>query len=183
MPFFIALTLCAGLSLAEDESARRLSPSQAVRVLDPALHDVLDAPSRISITLVAILDELERSDLIVHVVTASTFSPTWTSGGSPGVMHFVAATGGRRFVRIAVDDSLGRDTLVALLAHELYHALEVSRDHRVVDAESLRRLYMAIGERTCGPSRECYDTAGAREAGYRVLRELRGTITGARPTY
>ena len=63
---------------------------------------------------------------------------------------------------------------IALLGHELAHAVEVAADASVVDHASFERLYRRIGDRciTRGATRG-YDTRAARDAGDRIFAELR----------
>ena len=68
------------------------------------------------------VDELDASDVIVHVV-ASPALPT----GMIGTMRFVAQLGGARYVRIDLASLAAPDVRVATLAHELQHACEVAR--------------------------------------------------------
>ena len=59
-----------------------------------------------------------------------------------------------------------------MLAHELWHALEVAREPHVGDRDSFERLYHWIGHRSFGIS-SWYDTRGAVVAGDAVLEEVR----------
>lgn len=140
-------------------------PVPVVRVLSPRLAHTLCGAARVSPTLRELLRALERSDLIVHV---SGLSPLAARGlGSrrlAGTMRFVTATPTRRFLRLTVDESLPPHRRAAVLAHELWHALEVAREPRVVDRHSFEALYRHIGHQSFGrPS--WYDTKGAVAAG------------------
>ncbi len=115
--------------------------------------------------------ELERSDVIVYLelLTAPHGElHAWTT--------FVAWTGGNRYLLLQVD---GRDTgpseRIAMLGHELCHALEVARAPQVHDTASFRRLYEDIGTQW-GPDR--FETADARAAERRVRDDV--TSSGSR---
>ncbi len=73
----------------------------------------------------SLVDELERSDVIVHVVA----TPTLPSG-VVGTMRFVTRLSGTRYVRIDLASMAAADLRVATLAHELQHACEIARVDR-----------------------------------------------------
>lgn len=141
-----------------------------MRFVTPRLEDTLSAGMRVSPALRAIVHRLERSDLIVHVQGMRLDSRVPLSGA----MRFVHAAGGRRFLRIAIDERLSGDLRVAALAHELYHALEVAVTPSVIDRVTFAGLYQRIGYESSGHRQGvCYETDGARRAGAAVLAELR----------
>jgi hypothetical protein len=138
-----------------------------VRSMDADVVRALLRALAISPTVRSLVVTLEHSDLIVHAV-AGTHLPR----GVAGMLQFATAAGGYRYVRITLDASLSSDQMVAMLGHELQHAVEVARAPSIVDVESFRRFYRAAGD-ACGSGSERYDTPAAREVGYRVLTEIR----------
>jgi hypothetical protein len=62
------------------------------------------------------------------------------------------------------------DQLLALIAHELRHALEVIEHVEVVDATTMEAMYRKIGTPPIG--RAGCETSAARAAGDSVLSEL-----------
>ena len=54
--------------------------------------------------------------------------------------------GGFRYLRAAISTDLSSDQIIASLAHELQHVVEVIEDSNVVDERSLVALYKRIGE-------------------------------------
>ena len=150
---------------------------EVVRVLTPRLTATLDEIYRVSPTARAIVDELEESNVIVHI-----------QGMRPdlrarlvGTMRLTQFSAGRRFLRIAVNDWLDPDRRAAALAHELQHALEVARAGFVVDQASLGALYGRIGYESGGdPNAECYETAAAMHVGRIVLQDVRAAVALAR---
>jgi hypothetical protein len=89
------------------------------------------------------------------------------------VLPFIAATQGNRYVRILVTSDMHRvshDQLLALLAHEMRHALEVLEHREVVDVETMEAMYSRIGTPLIG--QKGYETSAARAAGDAVLAEL-----------
>lgn len=167
---FIFATV-ASVVASSDVKAQEVA---AVRVLPPVLAATLADSARQSPTLRALVDELALSDLIVHILGA----PVYQSRRLAGTMHFVSTVGGRRYLRITVDEGLPRDVRAAILAHELQHAVEVARARWVVDVRSLGLLYERIGRRSCACRRgACYETVDAQRTEARVLMEMRRAAT------
>ena len=110
-------------------------------------------------------DAIEDSDLIVHVQTAQSLPRQMD-----GRVQFAAAVEGARYLRITVCRDLALDRLVALLGHELMHAVEIAGSRDVRDLASLRALYLRIGHSHDGAA---FDTRAAVAAGAHVLSELR----------
>src|SRR5688572_31859087 len=96
-----------------------------------------------STTFRALVDALERSDLIVHIERRADAGP------GRGSMHFVAGVERNRYVRITLHGSAPMDAVVALLGHELQHAAEVADATWVSDAAGCARVYETIGYASC----------------------------------
>lgn len=148
-----------------------------VRVLHPVLASVLRDGMQRSASLRALVDELERSNLLIHVIgmEAGDSRRFW------GTTRFIAAAGGRRFMRVAVNPRLAADQQAATLGHELHHALEVARAAWVVDHATFEVFYQHAGEPSAlVAAMPCYETAAARNTGARILREIRHARAAAR---
>src|SRR5262249_43077552 len=130
------------------------------------LRAVLAAGIRLSPTFRAIVTDLERSDVVVYL----TQEPH--AAGAAAHTSLVASAGGRRYLRISLDPKRSGCDRLALLGHELRHALEIAVEPAVVDADSLAALYERIGFASCGGGRRCYDSAAAIEAGRQIAREV-----------
>ena len=78
---------------------------------------------------------------------------------------------GYRYVRIQLALRGAPEDSIAILGHELRHAVEVADAVEVSDTDALERLYQRIGIRG-GP--QVYDTTAAQETGRIVRRELAG---------
>ena len=142
-------------------------PSSAIRVLDRRLAGALRDTLERSPTLQSIVAELEQSDMIVHVVAM----PASMRHPHPGRLAFVTAAGGRRFVRVTIDPHLSPVRRASLLGHELFHAVEVAREVSVVDQAAFTSFYRRVGHAS-DHGWLCFDTAGAQDAGQRVLTEV-----------
>ncbi len=100
-----------------------------------------------------------------------------------GRLTFVSAAGGVRYVHIRVARLASADVQIALIGHELRHAVEIADAPGVIDGDSLAREYERIGflnaRQIAGTS---YDSDAAVEAGYQVLRDLTGKVVGPFPS-
>lgn len=150
------------------DSARAEAPR--IRPLDARVARLLAAGSSESPTFRRLVDRLERSDVIVHL--ESWPLPAY-GGRIAGLLRFVAYAGGFRYLRITLATNLSGDGAVALLGHELQHALEVASDSSVVSTATFEALYRRIGEECRSAATLSYDTRGARDAQHRIARELR----------
>jgi hypothetical protein len=82
-------------------------------------------------------------------------------------------TPGAKNLLVHIDPRQPIRSVVAQLAHELYHAEEVGREPSVVDDASLRDLYKRIGERRCSrDGDDCWETRAAATFEALVTREL-----------
>jgi hypothetical protein len=138
-----------------------------IRCESESLREALRLGLTDSPTFRATADELARSNLIIYLET-NTILPR----GLDGMLRFVTTAGGFRYVRISIRPHLTSNVLVAMIGHELQHAVEIARAPEVVDEASMGRLYSRIGFSCEKPVR--FDTLAAILAGTQVLRELRG---------
>jgi hypothetical protein len=159
---------------AADRRARAGRPAphdRRIRTTDRRVRALIDEAALVSPALRALVDRLERSDVVVYVQC---------DGGPPppiaGRLSFVAAAGGLRYVMVRVKRLDSRVQQIALLAHELQHAVEIADTPAIVDAASLAREYARFGlTRISATGGLAFDTNAAVEMGKRVLAELRAT--------
>jgi len=111
---------------------------------------------------------LDASDVIVYAET-DCLMPSPLAGG----LTFMSSVGGRRYVRVRIACSLDGRVQIAMLGHELRHAVEIADAGSVVDVPSLALAYQRIGFAS-GLMRTGtgYDSQAAIEAGRRVWEEL-----------
>lgn len=138
-----------------------------IRPLDVSARAALDDGAERSAFFRSLVGIIESSDVIVYIRTSG---PLVTA--VHGQLQFAAAVDGARYLRITLRCDLSSDRLVALLGHELMHAVEVAREPRVRDGAAFRALYMRIGHSADGRT---FDTREAVAAAVRVLAEL---VTG-----
>jgi len=119
-------------------------------------------------TLSALVDRLQSSDVVVYL--EYEYAPPHDVAGA---VTFLSAAGGRRYLRIRIRWDLLRRQQLAILGHELRHAIEIAESPDVVDSPSLAARYRRIGVESSS-RRWCFDTDAAVETGWRVHAELSG---------
>jgi hypothetical protein len=138
-----------------------------LRLTDSRLEQVVGHGRRQSPSFQALLDQLDATDLVVYVECARLPARV------DGQLTFVTAAAGARYVlvRIAWDLALARK--IAILGHELQHALEIARSPDVVSAETMAAAYQRFGFiRNRGGKRVEFDSVAAIDAGMAISREL-----------
>ena len=144
-----------------------------IRPQDGRLVDLLRAGVARSATFRAIVDRLEAGDVIVYVM----LSPNMRSSLA-GKLTWMTQAGTVRYLRATINTEQSSDQMIATLAHELHHALEVSDDLSVIDQRSLLGLYRRIGRPSVSGVNAGWETVAAEETGFKVRREL-GASTAA----
>jgi hypothetical protein len=147
-----------------------IAPDSHVRASDPELRAAIRDGIRRSDTLRRLLERLQRSDVIVYL----DFDPLLRYGYD-GRMRFMSRTENARYLKVGLRVQARRERLIAMLAHELQHAVEVADASEVIDAVSLARLFARIG--SSNQSHEKFETNGAVRAARKVNEELRGGQT------
>lgn len=96
--------------------------------------------------------------------------------------HSIAVVGDTRYIRIVVDPSQRGPQELALIGHELQHALEIARAPAIRSADDITRLFRRIGRSPHCPlgTPDCYETAAALAAGDAVLQEILTSLPGRR---
>jgi hypothetical protein len=159
--FVLALSL---LVTASATAGPKQAHSRHVRPVQSFLGKLIADGVRLSPTFAAMVDELERSDVIVHINAVADMKD-----GLQGSTQLIPAAG-QRYVRIDVRTPRPPRELLSTIAHELQHALEIARAPDVRSPDAMRMLYQRIGSH--GANAHTYDTADARAAGRRVWQEL-----------
>ena len=136
-----------------------------VRALDPLVRTWITNGAAHSRTLRNLLAELAASDVIVYVELVDRIA-----SGARGQMYFVARTPTARYLRVEIILSGGRADMIALIAHELRHAAEVSASPLVSDSVSLSTFYLGMLENKLDAGH--YDSAAARATQDIVRNEI-----------
>ncbi len=163
--FLVVLISSRALSAETIPDDRR----RHIRTTDPHLIRLLRDGVRTSDTFRRLVDRLNRSDVVVYLDCGGG------TAASDGRLTFISAVGGYRYVHVRVARLPSADVQIALIGHELQHAVEIADAPDVIDSLSLAREYQRIGflspRVTPGVS---FDSDAAVTAGNRVLRELSG---------
>jgi hypothetical protein len=122
----------------------------------------------VSPTLRALADRLDASDLTVHV-SVKRFTDRRLAGG----LRFLAATPTDRVLLIEIAFGLDRYARIAMLGHELQHAVEVAETAQIRDESGFRRFYALHGVE--GAIECSYETDGARQAEIAIRKEMART--------
>ena len=142
------------------------SPRRPIRSTDRRLRALLEEGLRISPTLRALVARLHASDVVVYVQCDGP-------GGPDGRLTFVSTVGGFRYVVVRMG-RFARIQQIAMMAHELQHAVEIAETPAIVDGASLVLAYQRIGYVNQWSSLPgvAFDTQAAVRAGVQVLKEL-----------
>ena len=144
------------------------NPRRHIRSTDRRLIRLVHDGVRTSETFRKLVDRIRHSDVVVYLECGG-------GGSAGGRLTFVSSVGGFRYLHVRVARLPAADAQIALIGHELQHAVEIADAPDIVDAVSLAREYQRIGfaspRVTPGIS---FDSDAAVETGYRVLRELTG---------
>jgi hypothetical protein len=170
----ILIALACGVSRVQadtplgesDVRAIVTSPYRHVRAVDARIGDAIADGLRRSTTFARLVLALDQSDVIVYIETARGMPSSLA-----GRMLIAPGSAGHRYLRIQIAAGSRGNELIALVGHELQHALEVAESPGVRDEQSLIALYEAIGH---GAEGHRYDTMAAQNAGHRVRLELIG---------
>jgi hypothetical protein len=165
----LLLILLATPSFAMAADSITDSPRRPIRTTDQRLRTLLEEGMRTSPTLRAIVERLQASDVIVYLRCDGV-----TEDATAGRLTFVSAAGGRRYIVVRMTHLVSPERQIALIAHELRHAVEIADAPGIVDGPSLVREYKRIGyvnlaSRLPGVA---FDTHAAVQAGTQVLREM-----------
>jgi hypothetical protein len=140
-----------------------------VRSTDAAIRSAIEEAAGRSATFRDLVAAIDHASGIVYV------EPGYCSFGQLKgcVLPYVASAQGQRYLRIVVapDLRISHDQRLALIAHELQHAVEILDHPEVINTGTMelmfRRLGYPIGKGLAG-----YETTAALSTGSRVLDEL-----------
>lgn len=152
-------------------AGRRPDVDGHVRTADPIIREALAQGLRQSPTLRTLVDRLRETDVVVYLLPDD-----YAQRRLAGRLTFLSAAAGIRYLVVRLNRQARFDELIAAVAHELQHALEIADAPEIVDSASLEREYRRLGyvnprSPTPGVS---FDSHAAVEAGRQVLREVAG---------
>ena len=127
-----------------------------------------------AIVMAAIVERVEASDVIVYLALNPVMKPHLS-----GTLTWMTRAGGYRYVRASINPDQNNDQMIATVAHELQHALEVVADPTVVNEGTLVTMYRRIGQQHNSAAPTRWETTAAQEAGFQVRRELSAVTSTA----
>ncbi len=160
----VGMALCRA-EASDDAVSLRMA---RVKGLGEEMRRLIREADQRSPTMRALVDEIGRSNAIVVVEFGLCHGGRFRSC----VIH-VAGDARQRHVRVLVSTRTTDDRLLATIAHELQHAVEILRDPEVIGPREVMALYRRIGTRECrdGLTDTC-ETAAALAIEVAVLDEL-----------
>jgi hypothetical protein len=142
------------------------APTRHIRTMDAPIRKLLKRGLRHSPSFAALVTRLQDSNVYVYVELVERLP-----GALEGRLMMLPTTHEHRYVRVQIALHGSFDDSVALLGHELQHAVEVANAEEVIDQATMAKLYQRIGSRG---GEHVYDTVAAQEMGRMVRRELQG---------
>lgn len=162
----VSLALACALAATATPATAGVSidPMARLRPTQPLGERVLADGLTRSPTFRRLVSRLERSDVIVYITVRIDMKPSLG-----GALRVLGRSATDRFVHISLNGQNSQPMLVALLGHELQHAVEVADAPDVTSDDSLTALYRRIGVHV---SRDAWDSRAAQETGRTVRAEL-----------
>lgn len=142
-------------------------PPRRVRTMDSRLHLALSNGMERSATFRQIVATLDSSDVMVYIEKGRC-----TARWAESCLVVAPRLNGARHLRIRLDPRQALPTVVARLAHELQHAVEIAQTAEVVDDDTLADLYRRIGKPASAQS-VAFETFRAIRVADMVREELR----------
>jgi hypothetical protein len=166
----IPVTVLAGPDPGPPLQSYQANGAPRVRPHDKRAAALLVQALQVSATVRHLVDQLEHRQVVVYVQFENRLK-----GRLAGSLTWIAGTQHMRYVRVSINPELRGAAAVALLGHELQHALEVANEPSIVDDKSLNAFYREHGIST-STYRNNWDT----EAAQLVTRAIRRDLANAR---
>lgn len=169
----IPVTVFAGSDPGPPLPSDHVFRGPRVRPNDKRSAALLVEGLRLSATMRHLVDQLEQRHVVVYVQVENRLK-----GRLAGSLTWIAGTRHVRYVRVSINPELRGAAAVAVLGHELQHAIEVANEPSIVDDKSLNAFYREHGIST-SMHRNNWDT----EAAQLVTREVRRDLANARNSH
>jgi hypothetical protein len=169
LAILVALADGRAPATAADLPVDLVTHDEHVRTTDRQLRASLDDGIAHSETFRGLVARLDASDVVVFLVYDRNPSTAMASH-----ISFVSAAGGRRYLTIGLLTRLPRVRQVAILAHELQHAVEIAGAPAVVDAASMAQFYadLKYGGIVDASRLHRFESRAAIDTEQRVAREM-----------
>lgn len=166
------LSMVAALALATAADARgpqAIDPH--LRPASPASRDLVASSIERSPTVASLAEQLKASDVVAYVV-----AEPHAFAGRESSIQFLGRSKAQRFMVIMVDSTLPEDRQIALVGHELQHAVDMSQAKWVTDQERMGQYFTRVGWR--GGETPGFETLTAVRTERKVAKELASRASG-----
>jgi hypothetical protein len=155
-------------SSPSDAQSQVAVPLVRLKPADPEMRRLIGEGYGRSTSFRELVDALHRTNAIVTVQFGMC-----ANGRFRSCVTNVAGDDRARIIRIKVNTRTTDNRLIATIAHELWHAMEILAEPSAIDPERVMALYRRIGIGACreGLSDRC-ETEAARALESRVEAEL-----------
>jgi hypothetical protein len=167
--FRLVSTACLILTMLSAHTAGQdARPDSHVRADDARLAKAIRDGLVQSRTFRELVARLDQASGLVFLVSSRCV--TRVSQPRACLDHNIRVTGGLRFLRVNVHPSESGATLLAVIAHELQHALEILSDETITSLEAVEKLYERIGRKVRSGTVETEAAQAVQDAVYREAR-------------
>ena len=170
MLWLVPAVLTVALAGPADVDSLLSAPDRRVRSTDKRIIQLLEIGITRSATFAQLVRSVNETDVIVYIERSRELPRSLA-----GRLLMLPMAGAQRYLRIQVRADLPTWDLIALIGHELRHALEIAAEPSVKDEPTMLTLYQRIGHSSTGAS-HTFDTDAAQVAGRRVRMELARTL-------
>ena len=139
-----------------------------VRTLDVRIATLFKSGLDRSSLLRDIVDKIDAGYTVVYI----GLDPTMKKKGLAGRLTLSGSAWNYRYMRASINPDMPADQIIASIAHELHHVLEVIANPDVRSESDLRDLYKRIGRENRAMSAAGWETEAAQQVGADVRREL-----------
>lgn len=136
----LGVSLCPAAVSANDAASLRFS---RVKGVGDEMRRLIREVDQRSPTARGLVDEIGRSNAIVVIEFGDC------KGRFRSCVTYVQGDQRQRHIRVMVSTRTTNDRLLATIAHELQHAVEIVRDPEVTDGARTLALYRRIGNSRC----------------------------------
>jgi hypothetical protein len=161
----------AGSTVATFNGAGANAWATNVRASDNELVALLSDGVKKSATLRALTERLSKSDVIVYVRP-----DVLARNANQGHLSFLSSSGGYRYLVVHLPVGQSKQQQIAMLGHELQHAVVIADAPSVTDSDTLRKEFERIGKVVMAANGRdfSFDSQAATDARQRILREMSG---------
>ena len=165
----LLFALAALLAMAPASAQTDRGRFGRIRSTDARLLELVAEAVERSPTLRTLVRRIEASDVVVYLLCDDH-----PRAGIAGRLTFVSKAGGNRYLLVRLARLKYRSLQMAVLGHELQHAVEIADTPAIVDPPSLAREYERIGHINVRSSAQgiAFDSDADIVAGHLVLGEV-----------